>query len=503
MALLDDPDEHMRVWAVRLLTDTWPIDSVHGPMPHRKAPSDPELRDKFVTMAKTDSSGLVRLALASTLQRMPVEDRVVLASTLAGRVEDAKDHNLPKLVWFGIFKIGKDKLNVAKASKWPDLLRYIARSAINDPKMVEAIVSLATAEEKKSESLLKGLTEGFKGWQKAPMPTAWEASAAILKKRRPKLTRELSALFGDGRAMDSLKAIVLNREEDLPARRQALQALIDAKVEGLRPLCENLFMKGDLRQTAVRGLAGFDDPGIGEMLSANYRKIYQIEDKTAVIDALVTRPRWAKSLLDEMKKGSIPRTAVTPFHARQILAMKDKNLSEQFREIWGVVRNSDEALEMTITELRQLLAPKFRAKGDKAKGRVHFQTLCASCHLLYGQGGKLGPDLTGSGRADLGYLLENIVAPNAVVPAEYQMSIIKLKDKRVLSGVIAASNDRTVTLRTLINEETLEKSNITETTRLPDSMMPPGLLDALSAEEIRDLIAYLMHPQQVALPENE
>jgi putative heme-binding domain-containing protein len=500
LKLLEDLDEHMRVWAIRLLTDTWPIDSVHGPMPHRKPPSDPELRDQFVEMAKTDSSGLVRLALASTLQRLPVEDRAVLASALASRLEDSDDHNLPKLVWFGISKIGEDKLKVAKEAKWPDLLRYIARSATNDPKMVEAIVTLASQDESKSGSLLTGLMEGFKGWQKAPMPTVWEASAPILEKHHPKPTRELSALFGDGRAMDSLKAIVLNKEEDLPARRQALQSLIDARVEGLRPLCEELFKKGDLRQIAVRGLAEFPDPKIGKMLSANYRKIYQVEEKAAVIEALVTRPKWAGSLLDEMKKGSIPRTAVTPFHARQILAMKDKNLSDQLREIWGEIRKSDKALEKKITNLQKSLTPEVRAKGNKVRGRVHFQTLCASCHLLYGQGGKLGPDLTGSGRADLGYLLENIVAPNAVVPAEYQMSIIKLKDKRVLSGVVAASTDRTVTLRTLLNEETLEKSNIAETTRLTDSMMPPGLLDALSAEQIRDLIAYLMHPQQVPLP---
>jgi putative heme-binding domain-containing protein len=99
--------------------------------------------------------------------------------------------------------------------------------------------------------------------------------------------------------------------------------------------------------------------------------------------------------------------------------------------------------------------------------------------------------------------LENIVDPNSVVPVEYQMSLVKLKNKRVLSGVVSASNDRTVTLRTLTDEVTLEKSAIAETTLLPDSMMPPGLLDTLSAEQTRDLIAYLMHPQQVALPEEK
>ena len=291
--------------------------------------------------------------------------------------------------------------------------------------------------------------------------------------------------------------------EQLRIRHPFLQSLIDSKADGLRPLCEKLFRTAGLCPLAVRGLASFEDPVIGATMAKSFRELRQIEDKAAVINALVTRPVWAAFLLTGIEKGSIPRNAVTPFHARQILAMKDKSLTNALREIWGEVRQSDEGMKEKLEGLEKSLSTRVLAKGDKARGRVHFQTLCASCHKLYGQGGKLGPDLTGSGRADLGYLLENIVAPNSVVPAEYQMSIVKLKDSRVLSGMVAGSNERTLTLRTLAEEVTLEKSTIAETTRLPDSMMPPGLLETLSAEQIRDLIAYLMHPQQVALPDEK
>jgi putative heme-binding domain-containing protein len=101
----------------------------------------------------------------------------------------------------------------------------------------------------------------------------------------------------------------------------------------------------------------------------------------------------------------------------------------------------------------------------------------------------------------LGYLLENIVAPNSVVPAEYQMSIITLKDGRVLSGVVSSSDKQSMILKTLTDEIVIEKKSVVKSTRLPDSMMPPGLLDTLSPEQTRDLISYLMHPQQVALPD--
>jgi putative heme-binding domain-containing protein len=420
---------------------------------------------------------------------------------LASREEDAKDHNLPKLVWFGLMHLGKERLEVAKATGWPELLRYLARSSAREAEMVDAVIELASNHPAKSEHLLKGLMEGFKGLRKAPMPSSWEEHSVELGKRHPKMTRELSALFGDGRALDSLKATALNEKEDLPVRKRALEALIESDAKGLRQICEKLFWTTGLCETAVRGLTRFEDEKVGESLAKNYRKLRRKEDKAAVINGLVSRPTWTRILLQKLAEGTIPRKAVTPYHARQVLEMKDEKLTEQLRKHWGELRQSDKVLKKKIADFEKALTPGVRAKGDKSQGRVLFETLCASCHQLYGTGGKLGPDLTGSGRADLGYLLENIVAPNSVVPAEYQMSIITLKDGRVLSGVVSSSDKQSMILKTLTDEIVIEKKSVVKSTRLPDSMMPPGLLDTLSPEQTRDLISYLMHPQQVALPD--
>ena len=57
-----------------------------------------------------------------------------------------------------------------------------------------------------------------------------------------------------------------------------------------------------------------------------------------------------------------------------------------------------------------------------------------------------------------------------------------------------------MTLRNPAGETTIEHSTIEKINRLPDSLMPPALLDALKPDEVRDLIGYLRHPQQVELP---
>jgi putative heme-binding domain-containing protein len=369
--------------------------------------------------------------------------------------------------------------------------------------MVEKVVEISAANEAMMEALLQGLVDGFKGVQKAPTPRGWDKVSPILANRVPRLTRELSVLFGDTLAMDSLKNIALDEKKEISVRKQALAALIDAKVKDLRPLCEQLFWVKGLSDTAVKGLAQFDNDEVGQKLVKSLGKLPLAEERAAVIDVLVTRKKWAGFLLAELKAGEIPRRSVTPFHARQILAMKDEDLSMMLQEVWGEVRESDEDLKKIIINLERVLTPEVRARGDKGQGRVLFQTLCASCHQLYGQGGKLGPDLTGSGRADLGYLLENIITPNSVVPVEYQMSLITLKDGRVMSGVITASDDRTMTLQTLADEILIEKKSVIKNIRMKDSIMPSGLLSTLSTEQIRDLITYLMHPQQVAFPESK
>jgi putative heme-binding domain-containing protein len=120
--------------------------------------------------------------------------------------------------------------------------------------------------------------------------------------------------------------------------------------------------------------------------------------------------------------------------------------------------------------------------------------------MLYGQGGKIGPDLTGSGRANLDYLLENIADPSGVVSADFRMSLLTHKDGRVLNGVVTESNTRTLTLRTMTETLTLDRADIVKQETSPMSMMPEGLLLAFQPDQVRDLIAYLMHPVQVSLP---
>jgi putative heme-binding domain-containing protein len=129
-----------------------------------------------------------------------------------------------------------------------------------------------------------------------------------------------------------------------------------------------------------------------------------------------------------------------------------------------------------------------------------FNTACAACHTLHGEGGKVGPDLTGGGRDNIDYLLENIVDPSAVVSTDFRMSVVDLKDGRVLNGLIAAKTERTLTIKTMTETLTVDRGDVGEIRESTLSLMPEGLLESLPPQQARDLIAYLMHRTQVPLP---
>ena len=153
-----------------------------------------------------------------------------------------------------------------------------------------------------------------------------------------------------------------------------------------------------------------------------------------------------------------------------------------------------------IARWKQELSPASLAVADKSAGRAVWNLACANCHTLHGEGGKLGPDLTGAGRDNLDFLLENIADPSAVVAAEFRMRVLRFKDGRVFNGMVTARSERTLTLQTMTESVTARHDEIASLDELPVSVMPDGLCDALGDTRMRDLIAYLMHKSQVPLP---
>ncbi len=514
--LLRHGDEYVRAWAVRLLTDSWPLDTVMSARPARAEKADTELVREFAALARIDPSALVRLALASVLQRLPVGGmRELLAGALLTRREDAADHNLPLLVWYGLIPVGNSApealVELAAAAEWPTVRRLAARRLASDLGANGAPFAalLERTRDRPLEvraDIVLGAAQALVGWHKAPPPLPWPDYARrmegeTLPEEVRRRLRELGVVFGDGRALAEVKALALDARAEPGARRAALESLLEARPPELRGICERLLRVRHLAPIAARGLARFDDPAIGELIANAYGAFFQPADRSGAIDVLVSRPDFAHALLAYVADGKIPRHAITAFHARQIRGLGDRVLTARLADVWGEWRDTAEEKKTVVVEMKRALPPDVLARANLSAGRGVFEQRCAACHKLHGEGSALGPDLTGANRANLDYLLQNIVDPGAEVAADFRNAAVRLRDGRVLNGFISARTERTLTVRSMNAATVVERAEVAAIEESRDSLMPEGLLNGLSAEEQRDLIGYLMSPTQVGRPE--
>jgi putative membrane-bound dehydrogenase-like protein len=517
-AMLEDPDEHLRTWGVRLLTDLMPLDTATGLSRNEGASADVELLDSLVRLARDDHSGQVRLALASTLQRLPTSVRTKLAAALVAHGEDAQDHNLPTLIWHGLIPLADRQpsalIPLAIDSQLPHIRVWTARRcaelASSHPELLAELFEQAIGKSSEvRQNIVLGAVVGLAGQRRAPRPASWPAFLATFSEPAvgPTLRggqgadvqdglRTLGVVFGDGRALDEVRRLALDDQAELDHRRAALETLIEAQPDDLRQICQKLIKVRFLNKTALAGLAHFDDAAVGRELARSYKSFHPSE-RAAVIDTLVSRPSFASQLLDQLAAGTIARTDLSAAQARQIRTFDDPRLTARLAELWGELRDSPQDKQQLMGKLKEELTAEVLAKADKARGRVLFNRVCASCHRLFGSGGEIGPDLTGANRKNLDYLLSNIVDPSAVVSKDYLMSVIVLSDGRVVNGIVVGETDAAISVQTAQTKQAIAKSEIEERSPSKQSLMPDGLLQPLNPAEIADLFAYLTGDAQV------
>lgn len=245
-----------------------------------------------------------------------------------------------------------------------------------------------------------------------------------------------------------------------------------------------------VRSAAIRGLANYADDKTPAAVLDVYSKLTP-EEKADAVQTLSSRAAYAAALLAAVEKGTVPKADITAFTARQIVSLKDKTLADKLKAVWGEVKPANTNRAADIAKYKSQLRPESVSAADAVKGKVLFAKHCGTCHKLFGEGQAVGPELTGSQRANLDYLLENVVDPNAVVPYDYKMTQFFLKDGRQVSGLVKKDTPQAVTVRTVNELLVIPVSDIESRKPTNNSVMPEGLLDQLKDDEIRNLVGYL------------
>ncbi len=502
MALLKSGNEYKRVWGVRLLSNDERLSA--------------DVARSFIDLAKREESPFVRLYLASALFKMSGKECFELANILCSHAEDASDHNLPLLIWYGIEPTvashPEAALKLMRRSNIPLIQKFLARRLMHEnredspvTKQLAAALIQPNASDDFRLNLLEGMTAATRGWRKTPAPANWgKVNGELMassNKSIQEMTRELSVVFGDGRAMDDLQKLVTDTEATPIERRNALEILISSQPEGLLELLKKSVTDKILEDVAARGLAGFDDPQIPRLLLSRFYR-FRKETKAAALDTFCSRKEFARFLLEQLKlKNNNPVDAsLSASQARQIASFNDPALNKLLAEVWGRLGTTDAEKQKRIATLKEKMTPAVLAKANLSQGRALFEKNCATCHRLFDSGKNIGPNLTGSNRDSIDYLLVNIISPSSVVPNQYKISTILLESGQVLNGVVVSKTDKSVTVQTEKELLNLDAESIELIKPSEFSLMPNGLIEKFSEEQIRDLLGYLQSKQQVAMP---
>lgn len=494
LKLLDSKDADVRAWTVQLSCEN------HAPTAAVVA--------KLTALASSDPSPVVRMYLASAMPRLPLAARWELATGLLQHASDADDHSLPLLYWYGIEPLVMTDvpraMQLMQTSKIPLVSRYIVRRAAAEEAGYEALLSALSAQSAENQQwMLAEIVAALKIRANMKAPQAWNTTFEKLIASDNAAIRQqaeyIAVKFGDERVLPQLRTTLADRSLDLARRKLALDALLAGKDPALPPILQGLLDDEKLRLAAINALAAFDHPATPARLMAAYDRL-PAADKQAAISTLTARPAYVLALLDAIAEKKMPRNDLTAFTVRQLARSNDERVTKRLNEVWGSIRetSADKAAEMDA--YRKTLKPAALTTANLQQGRVVYAKTCATCHTLFGSGKTIGPDLTGSNRANLDYLLENVLDPSAVVGKDYQMTQIITSGGRVISGIIKEETETAVTLQTPTDVVTIAKAEIDERELSQLSLMPDGQLKTLSADEIRDLVAYLASPAQVPLP---
>jgi putative heme-binding domain-containing protein len=248
-----------------------------------------------------------------------------------------------------------------------------------------------------------------------------------------------------------------------------------------------------LRSAALDALACYDNNAIADEVIKSYSNMTE-DVRASAQNLLATRRIWADRFLQAINNHTLDQRTVHREVVEKLLLLGDARINDQVNRLFGPIKPA------TGAELHgqiDRLAASIRAgSGIPKPGKQIFDRECGRCHVLFGKGGKVGPDLTTYRRDDLETMLLNIVNPSAVVREGFSTLVVSMVDGRVVTGVVVEQDKNIVVIRGNDGKDIAIARALMEAMRiLPTSIMPEGLMKGLSDQEVRDLFAYLRSTQ--------
>ncbi len=490
---LDHKDPYVRLWTVRLLGDEKKV--------------SPTLRRQLAELARTEPQVEVRSQLACSAKRLPAADGLAIVRNLLTHDEDVEDIYLPLLLWWAIeSKCESDREQVLALFEDPAvwklpmvqkhllhrLMRRFAAAGTRKDQLACARLLRLAPDAAGSKLLLRGFEEAYHG--------------RPLGNLLPELAEGLAKIDGDSialglrrnrpEAVEKALAALANDKTDINERLQYVQIFGEVPQPRSLPVLLNLVghsSDNGLRTAALTALLSYNDPRVAPTVLRHYASFSE-DIRSVAQNLLASRKAWALQLLESVEEGKVDRATIPLDVVRRLTVHRDEKITRLVGKHWGSVEGATTAaMQQQIQRLTGVLR---EGSGSPYPGKKLFLASCGKCHQLFGQGGQVGPDLTTFKRDDIANLLLHIVNPSAEIREGYETLLVSTKDGRVVTGFLVEKDNRVLVLRGADGQTiSLRQDQVEELLSQRKSLMPEGLLDGLTDQQVRDLFAYLRSTQ--------
>jgi putative heme-binding domain-containing protein len=297
---------------------------------------------------------------------------------------------------------------------------------------------------------------------------------------------------GDQAAIEEALAALGSRETELAKRIDYARLFGEVHNRNAADRLLEIVESADAEElvaAALASLSSYADERIGRAVLARLPTFGE-ELQSSGLALLASRAEWATQLVAAIEEGRIEIKFVPAEVLRRMNMHHDTTLRERIARLWpDIGRPTGEAIS---AGLNRATAALDAGDFDPYRGHAIFQDACAKCHVLFREGGRIGPDLTSHPRDDAGRMLLSVVNPSLEIREGFETWVVTTDDGRVLSGFLFDQDANVVVLRGADGQNvSIPREAIEEMAKSPASLMPEGLLDNYSDQEIRDLFSYL------------
>ena len=463
------------------------------------------VKQQIAVLRNSSSDPVLPKVVWQNLQPHIVEQQSLVLESLVqgvGLKSDLLRDMAPRIAARLISDVNSNMDNEPSKRAVSSVLELASGLSDSHPSISASVLESLLAKARNNEIKPESLSPVLKAWVQSNASKKSFVDAMAIQPQNlsawQKAMLSVRSLYADPSAIATARELALDRKLDGEVRKQMLMASVSVQPkiasEALTQLLEDL--KKDV-QVHVGYRDAVMDLGVSKATSDDTKAIVsslpQLKSavQAAFAERMCQRVDTAEALLQQIVDGQLRKELISPNRVRLLAGDSNAAIQTAVGKIWGKV-NAESSAEREEVVTRMANTLRWDARGNAEKGWVVYDRICGQCHIMHGRGYEVGPNVTANGRGSYEQLLVSVFNPSLVIGDAYKSVTLRTVDGTVVTGLLMEKTEKRTVVKVQGGKvETIASDDIEEFKQDKKSLMPEGIENQLSSQELADLFALL------------